>query len=246
MNDHTPFIVTGRQRPGPWVITADHATNHVPDWVGDLGLDPADMQRHIAFDPGAEGVALALGDLLDSPVVASRFSRLVIDPNRGADDPTLVMQLYDGTIIPGNRHVTDADRAERQANLYDPYHAAIDGVMRDRDAPAYLAIHSFTPQLNGRPPRPWHIGILYAEDDRLSVALESSLRSETGLIIGMNEPYVGKLPGDSVDTHALRHGHHNTLIELRNDLIDTAEKQRAWAERLAPHLTAALSKVSAP
>jgi predicted N-formylglutamate amidohydrolase len=66
------------------------------------------MARHIAWDVGAAGVARALARRLDSPAILSDFRRLVIDPNRGEDDPTLVMRLYDGTIIPANRHMTAA------------------------------------------------------------------------------------------------------------------------------------------
>ncbi|MEO0358479.1 MAG: N-formylglutamate amidohydrolase [Pseudomonadota bacterium] len=244
MTEDSAFFVIGENRSGSWVVTVDHARNRIPDWIGDLGLDPADLDRHIAFDPGAEGVALALGEILDAPVVASNFSRLVIDPNRGADDPTLVMQLYDGTLIPGNRHLTETDRTDRHDRLYAPYHVAVAAALAARADPVLLAIHSFTPQLNGRPPRPWDIGVLFADDDRLSMALVRSLQSDPSLTVGVNEPYVGHLPGDSVDTHALRQGRHNTLIELRNDLIDTAAKQQAWAARLAPHLTKALSQVA--
>jgi predicted N-formylglutamate amidohydrolase len=107
------FVVEGEDRPGRWLVTCDHASNRVPDWVngGDLGIAGADMARHIAWDVGAAGLARALAERLDSPAILSDFSRLVIDPNRGEDDPTLVMRLYDGTIIPANRHLTEWPRS---------------------------------------------------------------------------------------------------------------------------------------
>ncbi|MEL7166037.1 MAG: N-formylglutamate amidohydrolase, partial [Pseudomonadota bacterium] len=153
---YSPVLTEGMARRGPWLITCDHATNVVPDSVagGDLGLSVAEMQRHIAHDIGALGVSLALGKILDAPVIAANFSRLAIDPNRGADDPTLVPQLYDGTIIPGNRHVDARERARRVANLYEPYHDAVAAAAAKREV-VFLSIHSFTPQLKGRPPRPW-------------------------------------------------------------------------------------------
>lgn len=240
---HEAFEIVGEDRPGPWLVTCDHATNRVPDWMGnDLGIAPEDMARHIAFDIGARGLALALGAALNSPVIASDFSRLVIDPNRGEDDPTLVMRLYDGTIIPANRHVGPAEVEARLDRLYRPYHAALGRLAEGR---ALLAIHSFTPCLKGRAPRPWHVGILYSHlDARLSRAVIDLLRHEADLCIGDNEPYSGHLPGDAVDRHALRHGRHNTLVELRNDLIATPESQGIWAERLAPILQAALVEVA--
>jgi len=242
-----PFHIHGEDRPGRWLVTCDHATNRVPDWVGggSLGLAAEDMARHIAYDPGAAGLARALAERLDSPAILSDFSRLVIDPNRGEDDPTLVMRLYDGTIIPANRHVDAAEIERRLDRLYRPYHAALARLAARRPDTAIVAVHSFTPCLRGRAPRPWAVGILYSHlDDRLSRALLARLAAEPGLCLGDNEPYSGHLPGDSIDRHALAPGRHNTLIELRNDLIATPEAQQAWADRLAPHLTAALADVT--
>ncbi|MEO8240804.1 MAG: N-formylglutamate amidohydrolase [bacterium] len=233
------FHISGATRGGRWLITCDHATNRVPVEVGggDLGISVDDMARHIAWDVGARGVAEALGVLLDSPVISSDFSRLVIDPNRGEDDPTLVMKLYDGTIVPGNRHVDQTEVERRLATLHRPYHDALAGLAARRDDTVILAVHSFTPCLRGRPPRPWHVGVLYApEDARLSRPLIAQLGLDPTLCVGDNEPYAGALPGDAIDRHALQMGRHNTLIEVRNDLIGEAAGQMVWAERLAPVL----------
>ncbi|MBN8631066.1 MAG: N-formylglutamate amidohydrolase [Rhodobacterales bacterium] len=237
------FRIEGEDRKGRWLVTCDHASNHVPDWVGggDLGIPAEDMARHIAWDVGAAGVASALGDLLDSPVILSDFSRLVIDPNRGEDDPTLVMQLYDGTIIPANRHITAAGVEQRLDRLYRPYHAAYARLAAMRPDRVIVAVHSFTPCLRGRPQRPWHVGVLYSHlDERFSAPLIARLRGEGDLCIGDNEPYSGHLPGDAIDRHALRLGRHNTLIEVRNDLIATPAEQVHWAGRLAKILTEVL------
>lgn len=242
-----PFHLEGEDRPGRWLVTCDHAANKVPDWVsgGDLGIAAEDMARHIAWDVGAAGVARALAARLDSPAILSDFSRLVIDPNRGEFDPTLVMRLYDGTIIPANRHLTADDIEERLARLYRPYHAAYACLADRRPDTVILAIHSFTPCLKGRPPRPWHVGVLHSPvDGRLSRALIARLQAEADICTGDNEPYSGHLPGDAIDRHALAHGRHNTLIELRNDLIATPEDQARWADRLAPLLEQALEDIA--
>lgn len=233
------FEIHGGDRNSRWLVTCDHATNHVPAEIsgGDLGLADSEMQRHIAYDVGAEGVARGLADLLGGPAVLSRFSRLVIDPNRGEDDPTLVMRLYDGTIIPANRDIAEAEIARRRDAYYRPYHQAIADMAARRGDTIIVAIHSFTPRLYSRAPRPWHVGILY--DDRkarLSRALLDRLYRHPDLIVGENEPYSGHLPGDSIDRHALRPGRENVLIELRHDLIDTPATQAEWAARLAPML----------
>ena len=248
MKDSAPttyqaYQITGADRPGRWLLTCDHASNVVPPMIrdGDLGLPASDMNRHIAFDIGAAEVTRRLGDLLDAPAILSTFSRLVIDPNRGEDDPTLLMQLYDGTVIPGNRAL-DADERQRRLDLcYRPYHAAIETLTAQRDDQVYVAIHSYTPRLNGRPERPWQIGVLHdPQDSVFAAALIERLQQESDLCVGDNEPYSGALSGDSVDRHALQHGRPNALIELRHDLIDDTEGQARWAQRLAPILEEAL------
>lgn len=237
---YQPFFITGETRSAPWLVTCDHASNTVPPFVngGSLGLPDGDMARHIAFDPGAAGVAKALGAALDAPVICSNFSRLVIDPNRGLDDPTLLMRLYDGTLIPANRFATDADIAQRLDRCYRPYHAALEELAA-RPGICLISVHSFTPQLRGRPPRPWQIGILSASDRRVADPLIARLTEEPDLTVGDNEPYSGHLPGDAVDQHALQQGRPNVLIELRQDVIATGDAQENWATRLVPHLEAA-------
>jgi len=242
---YKPYSIFGEARKSRWLITCDHASNFVPHEVngGDLGIGPADMNRHIAYDVGARGTSLALGELLDAPVICSNFSRLVIDPNRGIEDPTLVMRLYDGTIIPANRHVDAAEIQRRIDAYYQPYHDALAGLAAARDDVVIVAMHSFAPKLAGRAPRPWEIGVLHAPaEDRFGIPLIERLREETDLTVGDNEPYAGYLPGDSIYKHALQDGRLNALIELRQDVIGTEEGQAHWAERLAPTLTETLAR----
>jgi predicted N-formylglutamate amidohydrolase len=240
---YNPFVIDGAQRRGRWVVLCDHASNHVPDFVeGGLGMTGADMNRHIAYDPGAEGVSRALAAALDGPAILSRFSRLVIDPNRGEDDPTLIMQVYDGTIIRGNRGISGLDADERLRRCHRPYHGAVAEALATRAAPVVVSVHSFTPQLRGRPLRPWQIGVLYSTDTKLARPLLARLRAEPDLTVGDNQPYTGHLPGDTIARHAIAQGRPNVLIELRNDLIETQAQQRAWAARLAPILMETLAR----
>lgn len=244
---YEPYEIIGADRPSRWLVTCDHATNTVPPFVnnGSLGLASGDMNRHIAFDPGAAGVSKALAQALDGPAILSNFSRLVIDPNRGEDDPTLLMKLYDGTIIPANRHAGPEELEKRLNACYRPYHTALTKLAARRDDTVIVSIHSFTRQLQGREPRPWHIGILYAADTRLSKPLIQRLHAEPDLCVGENEPYGGHLPGDAIARHAIAWQRPNVLIELRNDLIETPQQQADWGARLAPILQAALQDCGA-
>lgn len=253
MNVFSPFEQIGTARTGRWVVTCDHATNLIPqEFDRNLGLPPADMSRHIAYDIGAKGVTVELAHLLDSPAICANFSRLVIDPNRGPQDPTLVRKLYDGTIVPANRHVDDTEIARRLETYYHPYHAACAAHASARHDAVICAVHSFTPQLKSRPRRPWQIGILSAADKRVTAPLINALQTAPALqreaenlgeqlCIGDNEPYIGQFPGDAIETHAIKHGRLNVLIELRSDLIETPETQRRWAALLAPILAQTLT-----
>ena len=218
------------------LLLCDHATNRVPSYVGDLGLSEADMNRHIAYDVGAEGVTRALAQRLRAPALFSTFSRLVIDPNRGEDDPTLIMKLYDGSIIPGNRQADGAEATRRLDLFHRPYHgaitSAIDSALGAGVEPRIVSIHSFTPGLRGRPPRPWHVGVLWDRDERLSRPLITRLQAERDLCVGDNEPYSGQLAEDCLNRHGTKRGLPHVLIEIRNDLIETKEGQAEWAERL--------------
>jgi len=224
------------------LLLCDHASNAVPASVagGDLGLPPEEMARHIAYDIGARGVTLELARLMDAPAILTRYSRLVIDPNRGEDDPTLVMRLYDGAIVPANRHITATEIERRLVAWHRPYHAAIDAAIEARlaagVAPALIAIHSFTPRLAGRSPRPWHVGVLWHRDGRLALPLLGRLRAEAGLCVGENQPYAGQLEGDTMSRHGTRRGLRHVLIEIRQDLIAAPGDERLWAARLAPIL----------
>ncbi len=245
--DYAPFVTAGSHRNENIIIICDHATNTVPPTIagGDLGLQTSDMQRHIAYDIGAANVSSHLGMLLDAPVVCSNFSRLVIDPNRGEDDPTLLMRVYDGTLIPANRHATNADLEERLELCYHPYHAEIARLIAERDTPTIISIHSFTPQLKGRPPRPWEVSILSNHDRRLSNPLLDELYSQKHITTGDNVPYTGYLKGDTMYKHALPNNLMHTLIEIRNNLIVNEKGQKNWATRLAPLIKTAISEATA-
>lgn len=244
---YVPFVTIESHRSANVIIICDHATNTVPTAIasGSLGLPAYDMQRHIAYDVGAAGVANHLGILLDATVVCSNFSRLVIDPNRGQDDPTLVMRLYDGTLIPANRHLTNADTDKRLNLCYHPYHTELTRIISERNLPTIISMHSFTPQLHGRPSRPWEVSILSNDDRRLSNPLLKALYAQKNIITGDNVPYKGYLQGDTMDKHALKNGLLHTLIEIRNDLIKDKKGQEQWATRLAPVIKMTISQAKA-
>ena len=146
-------------------------------------------------------------------------------------------------LVPGNSGLSAGERERRVAEIYAPYHAAIEDLLAKRaqrgQRSALVAIHTYTPSLQGVV-RPWHCGVIFASDSRLGEALVKGLQEEDGLVVGVNEPYA---PSDRVYHTMSRHGEANgnpaVMIEVRNDLVSDDDGQNAWAMRLAPLLQSA-------
>ena len=239
------FEIVGGRADGGVILVCDHACNAFPAGYGTLGLPECELERHIAYDIGAAAVTRGVAAALGVPAVLTCFSRLLIDVNRGEDDPTLVMRLSDGAIVPGNRHLDEAERARRVARYYQPYHAAIDRVvdacLATGRVPIIVSIHSFTEAWKGMP-RPWHVGILWNRDGRLAEALLSAFAAEPGLVVGDNQPYTGNLVGDCMDRHGTARGLAHAIIEVRQDLIGSEAGQAAWIGRIAGTLSRILAE----
>lgn len=238
-----------------FLIICDHASNALPPSYGTLGLAPQALDTHIAYDPGAREVSTMLAERIESPLIMTQFSRLLIDSNRGIDDPTLIVSYSDGMIIPHNRDVNAVSahsnahqgvHAERQHRIdcfYTPYDDAI-GVARAHAhvkniVPIILSVHSFTPKWNARV-RPWHAGVLWDKDPRLAAHFFTYMATHhPDICLGNNQPYTGRLKNDTLYRHATRYGLPHAIIELRQDLIASYDAQRNWAHRLADILTTA-------
>ena len=235
--------IEGRLDAGVLFI-CDHASNALPEAYGTLGLPPAELDRHIGYDIGAAAVTRRLARRFEAPAILSRFSRLLIDPNRGADDPTLVMQLSDGAIIPGNAGIGAGEVESRLDRFWRPYRSAvsqmIEAMIAAAPPPVILSIHSFTPSWRGRARR-WEVGVLWDSDPRLAAPLIVAL-AEAGLIVGDNEPYDGALVGDTLDEEVTGRGLAGLLIEIRQDLISAEAPAEAYADQLEPIIRRVLER----
>ncbi len=232
-----PVRITNRDGRGAYVFVCDHASNFIPEEMDALGLGEADLQRHIAWDPGALPVARVLAEALDAPLVESCISRLVIDCNRPLDAPDLISEVSETTVIPGNAGLGAAERARRIALAYEPFHAAVEVVLAERIAAGLetrlVSVHSFTPVYKGVQ-RPWQIGIIHDEDTRLAGPFIDALKAQGDLVVGVNEPYS---PADRVyytlETHGRVRDLPCAMIEIRNDEISGEAGQQRWGERLS-------------
>jgi len=240
-----PFEIINPTGSAPFVLICDHASRRLPEGYGTLGLDESALMRHIGWDIGAADVTRRLSARFNATAIFSGFSRLLIDCNRAPDDPTLVCRVSDGTVVPGNRQVDQAERAQRLERFHAPYHQAIAAHLDQRlargEVPAIVSIHSFTPVMKSVV-RPWHVGILWDADPRLPVPLMGALAAQGDIVVGDNEPYSGKTEtGYSIRIHGADRGLPHVLVELRQDLIDTHQGAAAWSERFARALEGALA-----
>jgi len=238
-----PCIEIGRGGRSNFVIVVDHAGRRIPRRLNDLGLPASDLQRHIAWDIGALGVARQVAAALDAPLVAQNYSRLVIDCNR---DPTVaasIPRLSEATEIPGNVNLSDAEVAARREEIFDAYHNQVSALLDERAAenrPAILvAQHTMTDLYKGVS-RPMHAAVLYNRDRRFAGLVLEALRSEAGLLIADNEPYFVSDETDyTIPRHGEAHGLPHVEIEIRQDLVSDAAGQTEWARRIAAALQAA-------
>ena len=221
----------------PLLIGCDHAENRIPENLANLGLEPEQIESHIALDIGAKQVSMLLSEMFDAPLIMAGYSRLVIDLNRYSHDPSLIPDVSDGISIPGNMNLDATSRQERIDAFFDPYHRKYAEMARDmmerHDAPLLLALHSFSPIYGGRQ-RPWHYGVMWDEyPGNVKEQLLEGLNGLDGLVIGDNKPYTGHSPQGYAH---VEHGHKNdmrvALLEIRQDLISKPVDQEHSAELL--------------
>lgn len=241
MGQTAPVRVFNAAGRSPFVLAADHATNHIPEQYGALGLSPHQRLMHIAWDPGSLGVALALSDMLDAPLVAPTVSRLVVDCNRATDAPDLVATISERTEIVGNLHVGAAEKAERVARFHTPFHDAIAALLDERQDAGreaiLVSVHSFTPVYKDVW-RPWPIGLITPQDPRFTHGVFDALRTATpGLLVGWNEPYSAHVGVTyTLEHHGDRRGIPASMVEIRHDEILDSDGIALWAARLAEAL----------
>jgi predicted N-formylglutamate amidohydrolase len=228
----------------PFVLVCEHASNHVPVSLNNLGLGAADLQRHIAFDIGAEGTARLLSKLLDAPLILQRFSRLIYDCNRSPEQQGAMPEMSETTTIPGNAQLSTETKLARVNQIYRPFHHELEQFLDARAAAAkstsLISIHSFTRVYKGKP-RSVDLGLLYDRDPMLAHLL---VKSFPGVNTQLNEPYG---PKDGVmhlmNLHAAPRGLHHLMVEICNDMIDTERNQQLWAQRLSVPLQQAAAKL---
>ena len=242
-NDPAPFGIFNAEGASPFLLIGDHAGSAIPRALGDLELPPVDRARHIAIDIGVLGMGRQLAQLLDAPFLHQTYSRLVIDCNRDPARADAIPTVSDGSSIGGNEGLDDAARRARIGHIHQPYHAALEAILDARQSAGrdtiLLSLHSFTPIMAGGA-RPWHVGVMHWRGrSDFAQAMLQALTAQGDTIVGDNEPYAMDDTDYTVPRHAFPRGLAYAEIEVRQDLIATADGEAQWAARLAASCRAA-------
>ena len=232
------FTRINAKSASPVIIVCDHASNAMPRAAKNLGLDVTARKMHIAWDPGTAHIGRYLARVLNAPLQLANYSRLVVDLNRGEDHADCMRDTSDHVKIPGNKGLNAAQRQARLDDIYWPYHNEItrqlDAVLARGKVPLLLSIHSFTPEMDGAH-RPWHIGVMWNRQQKLSKQLVKNLRSDNpALVIGENKPYSLKGPAggkNTIERHCESRGLPYLIVEFRQDLVGGSKAEaEQWAE----------------
>ena len=227
--------VMNEQTSGAFVFTCEHASCDVPVEYDGLGLDTDHLHDHIGWDIGARTLTTLLARHFDATAVLAGVSRLVIDCNRDLADHDLIVSQSHGVPVPGNRDVDADERHRRITQFYEPYHAAVDAVLRRQRDRFLVSVHTFTPVLNGRERR-FDVGVLFDVYADEAQHLGKALAGE-GVRVRYNEPYSGL---DGLIYSAARHGGCHGAPYLELEVNNALLREPHAVERMALGIARAL------
>ena len=231
--DPAPFSIFNADSSSNLLFTSDHNGSAIPTKLKNLGVPLNELRRHVAYDIGIDAVAHALSARFNATLIVANYSRLVIDCNRHPGSAGSIPSVSDNTVVPGNKNLSDDDIKSREDEIFDAYHSSVGNrisIMRSENKnPILISLHSFTPVIGGQF-RPWEIGILFKDDERLSAPLIKKLREQKELNIGDNKPYSGSEPaGYTIDYHVEPLNLLSVAVEFRQDLIEFESGAVRWA-----------------
>jgi predicted N-formylglutamate amidohydrolase len=239
-----PVCVYNAHGQSPFLLLGDHAGNALPSSLGNLGVASENLERHIAWDIGVAELGQRLADSLNSVFIHQPYSRLLVDCNRDPASPSSILEISDGTVIPGNRGLEPRQAERRVAEVHTPYHAAIAAELdrrgRARIGSILISLHSFTPSMDGVT-RPWEVGVLHDGGDASFAKLVlSALQVGSSLSVGDNAPYHMDSTDYTIPFHAYPRGLPYAELEIRQDLLGHHDAIRGWCSIISRSLLDAL------
>lgn len=244
-----PFAVEREDGQSPFLIVCEHAGRRIPQSLGTLGLAGEHLAKHFMWDIGALDLAREIAARLDAPLAYQPYSRMICDSNRHPNVETFIPPKGEDIDVPANAAITPADRAQRRAEIWQPFHDGVADLIDQRIAAGqptlFVTIHSFTPVFFGES-RALHFGVLYDRDRTLAPALFKVLQARHGDKVAENEPYImERLTDYTVPVHGVDRGLPSVEIEVRNDLLSETRAVAAIADDLADALRRAAADIDA-
>ena len=221
-----------------WLLTCEHGGHRVPRAYAALFRGAEDVLRsHRGWDPGALTLARRLARELRRPLLAVTWSRLFVEANRTPTNPRIWSSFT--AALP---------RAERERILERWWQPHRDAVAQAIAAPiarrhrvVHVAVHSFTPELEGEV-RNADVGLLYdsrrAPESELCRRWTAILRTlDPALRVRHNYPYRGSSDGLTTWLRR-RHAPRRYLgIELEiNQAIVASPRWRRFQQTVAASL----------
>ncbi len=247
-DDPVPVEIINPRGKSKLLLICEHAGRAIPTVLGNMGVSKSDFERHIVYDIGAEALARQMSDVLDASLLIQPYSRLVIDCNRPLRAFDCIPTSSDGTSIPANLVLDGAAKQQRFDEIHRPFHNAISDLLDQRaeaGKPSVLvSVHSFTPKLVlSKRQRPWHLGLLYLQDDILARKVMEIFRTlAPDMSVALNQPYLVDEDSDyTIPVHAVQRHLRHVLLEVRNDQLQNTVQQSYWGRLLARALNVSLS-----
>jgi len=226
------------------VLTCEHAGNRIPREHAALfasSAAKAALASHRGWDPGALPLGELMAKRLGVPLLSTPWSRLLVEANRSVHRPK-IWSSYTATL-------PDAVRDRILATYWRPHRDEVEAAIRtaidEHGAVVHVAVHSFTPELDGEV-RNADVAFLYDSKRRPEAELarrwgERLREAMPELRVRNNYPYRGDT--DGLPT-ALRKQHplsryRGYELEVNQALLATRAWRRA-GEALASTLAGLL------
>jgi len=225
-------LIFATDAQAPVVFTCEHASNRLPAPWSWTEADQRLIEMHWAFDLGIAALTRELAVSMGAGAALSRFTRLLVDPNRPLESDTLFREVADGLPVQLNQGLTEQDRMHRIEGYYRPFHEAAARLVAQSPGAMVVGMHSFTPLYEGEP-REVEIGVLYDDDDAMGEAWAEIL-AQSPYEVRRNQPYTGKKGMMySPQHHATSQGRVAVEMEIRQDLASDPVHRAAIRKWLA-------------
>lgn len=227
------FSIKNENKTFPCLIVCEHASNYIPPFYNQLGLDDHLLTEHIAWDFGAKELSDYLAESFGCTAVFCQYSRLLIDCNRFPEENSSILEISEHHVVPGNQEICQQEKQHRLDNIFFPFHHSvtqqIERLMDYHSDFPLIGVHSFTPSYNNES-RHWKFSVMWKYDTPFVRAIIKYFESHPLKdVIGFNEPYSAKeLSAYTTEYHGDSNQLPNLIFEVRQDLLQDEAGIKYW------------------